>query len=216
VRLFVPSDYQPKYAYPLVVLLHGNGGDEDTAARLVPQLSRRNYIAACPRGGKVLGPGYTGRPGFGWDETDSRLERYLLGIHSHVRRAFHVHSERVYLVGVGEGAAVAYHLGLAVSDRLAGIVALNGSMPDSVVRPLARSNSARGLRVFIGHGEHNPVVPVSTARKAARSLNSAGADVRFQTYSTLHRIDDAMLRDVNRWIMGNVSPKAESLPNKNG
>jgi phospholipase/carboxylesterase len=212
VRLFVPSDYQSKYAYPLVVLFHGNGGDEDTAARLVPQLSRRNYIAACPRGGVVLGPGYSGRPGFGWDETDTRLEHYLLGIYSHARRSYHVHSERVYLVGVGEGAAVAFRLGLALADRLAGIVALNGTTSDAAIRPLARLKAVRGLRVFIGHGEHNPVVPVSMARKAARLLNAASADVRFQTYSTLHRIDDAMLRDVNRWIMGSVTPKAESLP----
>jgi phospholipase/carboxylesterase len=160
----------------------------------------------------VLGPGYTGRPGFGWDETDTRLERYLLGIYSHARRTYHVHSERVYLVGVGEGASVAYRLGLALADRLAGVVALNGRMPDPAARPLSRMKVARGLRVFIGHGEHNPVVPVSTARKTARVLNAAGAEVRFQTYSTLHRIDDAMLRDVNRWLMGNVNPKTESLP----
>jgi phospholipase/carboxylesterase len=214
--LFVPSDYQPKYAYPLVVLLHGNGGDEDTAARLVLQLSRRNYIAACPRGSVVLGPGHTGRPGFGWDETDTRLEHYLLGIYSHARRTYHVHSERMYLVGVGEGTAVAYRLALGMADRLAGVVALNGRMPDMAGRPLSRLKAVRGLRVFIGHGEHNPVVPVAMARKAARLLNTVGADVRFQAYSTLHRIDDAMLRDVNRWIMGNVNPKAEPLPNSNG
>src|ERR1700722_14844159 len=55
VRLFLPADYQPKYAYPLVVAFHANGGDEDVAARLIPSLSRRNYIAACPRATVPLG-----------------------------------------------------------------------------------------------------------------------------------------------------------------
>jgi phospholipase/carboxylesterase len=203
VRLFLPSDYQPKYAYPLVVLLHGHGGDEETAARFAPQLSRRNYIAACPRGGLALGPGTTGRHGFGWSDSDTRLKKYLLGIVAHTRREYHVHAERVYLVGIGEGAAVAYRLGLALADRVAGVVALNGRLPQSGLKAI------RGLRVFVGHGANNPAVRVSTARKAARMLNTAGAEVRFQAYPTTHRIDDDMLRDVNRWIMGTVNTEPE-------
>ena len=34
--------------------------------------------------------------------------------------------------------------------------------------------------------------------------NFAGADVRFQSYATTHRIHSDMLRDVNRWIMDAV------------
>src|SRR5438046_8169728 len=77
VRLFVPADYQPKYAYPLVVLFHAGGADEDAAARLAPSLSRRNYVTACPRGSVPLGPGATGRPGFAWDDADPHAADYL-------------------------------------------------------------------------------------------------------------------------------------------
>jgi len=203
VRLFLPSDYQPKYAYPLVVLFHPEGGDEDSAARYVPQLSRRNYIAACPRGPLAIGCGPTGRPGFTWDA--SRDDDYLLNVVAHARREFHVHSERVYLIGLGEGATAAYRLGLAMADLVAGVVALNGRIPKLFGRPLFRLQSMRHLRVFIGHGTHNPVIPVSAARQANRLLNSAGADVRFQSYRTTHRIHPDMLRDVNRWIMDAVS-----------
>ncbi len=204
VRLFLPSDYQPKYAYPLVVLFHSDGGDEDAAARLVPQLSRRNYIAACPRGPISLGYSPTGRPSFAWGD-DPRADDYLLATVAHARHAFHVHSERIYLVGLGEGAAAAYRLGLAMADQVAGVVALNGLLPKRSGRPLFRLNAVRNFRVFIGHGSNNPVIPLSMARHAARLLNSAGAEVRFQSYSTTHRIHPDMLRDVNRWIMDAVS-----------
>jgi phospholipase/carboxylesterase len=204
VRLFLPSDYQPKYAYPLVVLFHPDGGDEDAAARLVPQLSRRNYIAACPRGPVALGCGPTGRPGFAWGD-DPRADDYLLATVAHARREFHVHSERIYLIGLGEGAAAAYRLGLAMADQVAGVVALNGRLPKPSGRPLFRLSAVRNLRVFIGHGSNNPVIPIAAARQATRLLNTAGADVRFQTYSATHRIHSDMLRDVNRWIMDAVT-----------
>jgi phospholipase/carboxylesterase len=210
VRLFLPSDYQPKYAYPLVVLLHADGNDEDSAARLAPQLSRRNYIAACPRGPVALGCGPTGRPAFAW-HADSQ-DDHLLEVVAHARREYHVHSERVYFVGVGEGATVALRLGLALADCVAGVVALNGRMPEPECRPLARLKAVRGVRVFVGHGASNPVVPVASARKAARLLAAAGAEVRLTTYPAAHRVTDDMLRDVNRWIMSAVSADAEQSP----
>jgi phospholipase/carboxylesterase len=204
VRLFLPSDYQPKYAYPLVVLFHADGGDEDSAARLVPLLSRRNYIAACPRGPVALGCGPTGRPGFAWDK-EARSDEYLLAAVAHARREFHVHTERIYLIGLGEGAGAAYRLGLAMADSVAGVVALNGRLPRPAGRPLFRLQAMRNLRVFIGHGANNPVIPITASRLASRLLHSAGAEVRFQSYSTTHRIHPDMLRDVNRWIMDAVS-----------
>jgi phospholipase/carboxylesterase len=194
------------------VAFHANGGDEDVAARLIPSLSRRNYIAACPRATVPLGPGATGRPGFGWGEPDSKLDRYLLAMVEHARLEYHIHSERVYFVGVGEGAAIAYRLGLAMAQDVAGVVALNGNMPKTSRQSIARLNRVRGLPVFIGHGVNNPIVPLSTARQASRLLSAAGADVRFESYPTTHRIHPDMLRDVNRWIMGAVTTEPEMGP----
>jgi phospholipase/carboxylesterase len=203
VRLFLPSDYQPKYAYPLLVLFHADHSDEDAAAGLVPMLSRRNYIVVAPRGSIRRGPDATGRPGFGWDEADSF--DYLLDVVAHARREFHVHTERVYLLGIGDGATMAYRLGLRLADQLAGVAVLNGRWPKPAGRPLFRFDAVRDLRVFIGHGQHNPLIPAADARKARRLLHSAGAEVRFETYSTTQRVHPDMLRDVNRWIMDAVS-----------
>jgi len=209
VRLLLPSDYQPKYAYPLIVLFHPDSGDEDTAARLAPLLSRRNYVVACPRGPVRLGPDANGRRGFGWGD-GSRGERYLRGVVKHACREYHVHADRVYCVGIGEGAAIAYRFGLEMLNA-AGVVALNGALPQ------LPNKIAPGVRVFVGHGANNPVVPVSVARKSARLLTAAGADVRFETYPTTHTPGEAMLRAVNNWIMTAVNtdpdqpPRAESL-----
>jgi phospholipase/carboxylesterase len=202
VRLFLPSDYQPKYAYPLVMLFHANGADEDSAARLAPLLSRRNYVIAAPRGPVNLGLDRTGRPAFSWNATDSG---YLRSVLTYAREKYSIHSQRLYLLGVGEGAAAAYRFGLELGEAVAGVVALNGDLPTETKKEM------RGLRLFLGHGLSNPMVPVSLARRSSRLLTRAGAVVQLQTYPTSHRIHGDMLRDVNRWIMGTVNAGPEWL-----
>jgi len=215
VRTFLPTDYQPRYPYPLVVLFHGHGGSEEQAARLAPRVSRRNYITISLRGPRDLGQRADGRPAFGWGADDGTedglIEDYVLRAVEQARRTYHVHSERVYLAGVCEGAAVAYRLGLAMPDRVAGIIALNGYIPRPTGAPLFRYGAVRSLSVLIGHGTDNPVVPYTAAQKDYRLLYAAGGDVRMVPYPTTHKLHPNMLRDVNRWIMGNVNAATDAL-----
>src|SRR5262245_19846208 len=47
---FIPRQYEPNYAYPLLVLLHARGGDEEQLVRAMPALSWRNYVGLGLRG----------------------------------------------------------------------------------------------------------------------------------------------------------------------
>ena len=206
IRTFLPTGYEPNYPYPLLVFFHGRGGDEEQILRLAPRLSRRNYICIGLRGPEGVGPAPDGRPGYDWgrDGDGDAVEEYVLRAVEQTRRSYHVHSERVYLAGFCEGATLAYRLGLSLPERFAGVLALNGSMPQRGC-PLLRWNELRGLRVFIGHGIANALVPLSLARRDHRLLYTAGLPVRLHTYPTTHRIHPDMLRDVNRWIMEHVT-----------
>jgi phospholipase/carboxylesterase len=207
VRTFLPTDYQPRYPYPLVVIFHGHGGNEEQAGRLAPQISRRNFISIALRGSQTVERRVDGRPGFGWGN-ESAVEDYLIAAVEETRRAYHVHSERVYLLGLNEGAEVAFRVGLALADRIAGIVSLNGRMPRSAGTPLLQMNQVRRLPVLMGHGTDNPMVPLADARKDYRLLYAAGAAVRFLSYPTTHRLHPNMLRDVNAWIIGRVNKES--------
>lgn len=203
VHTFVPTGYEPNYAYPLLVCIHGHGGNERQVLTLAPEVSRRNYLAIALRGPVALGPCDEGEPGFGWDADDDMVEEYVFRAIQQTRRRFHVHSERIFLAGFWEGAAVAYRLGIAHPERFGGIIALNGQMPRYGCR-LARRDLLRDLRVFIGHGTANPVVPVSLARRDFRLLYTAGLPVKFRTYTTTNRLHADMLRDVDRWIQSTI------------
>jgi phospholipase/carboxylesterase len=207
VRTFLPTGYEPNYPYPLLVFLHGHGGSEEQVLRLAPRLSRRNYICIGLRGPHPVDPRPDGGPAFSWGlngQSDARVEEYVFRAVEQTRRKYHVHSERIYLAGFCEGATLAYRLGLLFPERFAGIISLNGCMPRHG-GPLLRLSEVRHLRVLIGHGIANAVVPLALARGDFRLFYAAGLAVRMHTYPATHRIHPHMLRDINRWVIGAIN-----------
>jgi phospholipase/carboxylesterase len=209
VRTFLPTGYEPNYPYPLLVFLHAHGGNEKQILRLAPRVSRRNYICIALRGPRLLGARDDGEPGYAWDYAEPHqalVEDYVFRAVEQTRRSYHVHSERIYLAGFGEGATLAYRLGLAFPERFGGIISLNGSLPPRGTFFL-RLPEVRQLRVLIGHGLANTVVPLGVARNDFRLLYTAGLAVRMHSYATSHRLHPHMLRDTNRWIMETINPE---------
>lgn len=47
---FAPMRYEPGYAYPLVIWLHGALGDERQLRQVMPKISMQNFVAVAPRG----------------------------------------------------------------------------------------------------------------------------------------------------------------------
>lgn len=222
---YVPRHYEPGYAYPLLVLFHGRGGDEHQLLRLMPKLSNRNYIALGLRGPQKTKARRDGTVGYGWaqavrgatvGEGVATLERprtpqlsqascefladYVSQAIGEVRGRLNIHAKRVFLVGNGEGAAAAYRLGLGMPERFAGIVAVNGWLPRSN-GPLLWLPQARRLRVLIAHGRDNKLVPVSAAEQSHRLLVTAGIDTQLHLLDSGHRIHSQLLRLINGWVM---------------
>jgi phospholipase/carboxylesterase len=206
VRTFLPTGYEPNYPYPLLVFFHGRGGCDEQILRLAPRVSRRNYVCIGLRGPDCLGTRQDGRLGYSWGmdaQSGALVEDYVLRAIERTRRDYHVHSERIYLAGFCEGATLAYRLGLTFPEKFAGIISLNGAMPRG--GPLLRLPEIRQLRVLIGHGIANAYVPFGMARQDFHLLYTAGLNVRLHTYPATHRIHPDMLRDINRWVMEDVS-----------
>src|SRR5947209_5985602 len=179
IRTFLPTGYEPNYPYPLLVFMHGHGGNEEQTLRLAPRVSRRNYVAIGLRGPLLIGTRPDGRGCFSWQpdgSTGTPVEDYLVRAVEQTRRHYHVHSERIFLAGVCEGATLAYRFALSFPEKVAGVIALNGMLPRG--GPLFRLSAVRGLKVFIGHGIANAVAPLALARRDCRLLYTAGIDVR--------------------------------------
>jgi phospholipase/carboxylesterase len=232
---YVPRHYEPRYAYPLLVLFHGRGGDENQLLRIMPRLSNRNYVAVALRGPQTTRARRDGTVGYAWAQTlrgaavgegvatihrpvlpplseasCDFLADYVSQAIGEVQGRLNIHTRRIFLVGYGEGAAAAYRLGLGMPARFAGIVSVNGWLP-RCHGPMIWLPEARRLRVLIAHGRDNRLVPVSAAQQAHRILLAAGIDTNLQLLESGHRIHTKLLRLVNEWIMEFCSARVERM-----
>src|SRR5260370_723019 len=133
----------------------------DCRTPLTPPRAKRSLGGPPPVGERAGGRrasawGADGAP------ADAKIEDSVSRAIEDPRRRFHVHSERIYLAGFREGAALAYRLGLLYPERFGGVVSLNGSMPRHG-GPLLRLPEVRQLPVLIGHGIAHSIVPLSVA-----------------------------------------------------
>jgi phospholipase/carboxylesterase len=198
-----------------LVLFHGHGGNEEQALKLAPRISRRNFVILSLRGPANLGVRHDGRAAYGWESPEPQAEScedYVRSAVEQLRRTYHIHSERIYLVGINEGAAAAYTTAFHLGSAIAGVASLNGVLPRPTPgTPLFHLPTVRGMRVFIGHGIANSVVTLGSAERDRRLFYTAGANVALQTYPTTHRLHADMLRDLNRWVIGHVNAQTDTL-----
>ena len=204
VRVLVPHSYQHTYAYPLLVMLHGWGSNDYDLIHLASSISPQNYVCMSLRGLEPCTERPDGEFGYSWGRTESLLstvEDYVMSAMARVQQIYHIHSQRIFLVGFSQGASVAYRLALRHDRRFAGVITLAGWLPTIGANDVLLWQSASHLRVFIGHGTGDKVVPMCAAVQSRDKLLRAGLDVTFRKYPCGHGVSPAMLRDVNHWVL---------------
>lgn len=194
-------------AVGLLVLHHGRGADENDLLPLADVLdSERQLHAVTPRAPLTL----SGLPGHHWyvvprvgypdPDTFHSAYRQLAAFHDELWARTGLGPSETVLGGFSMGSAMSYALGLG-GDRPvpAGILAFSGFVPvvDGWEPDLAGRS---GLRVFIAHGRHDPIMKVAFARRARQLLESGGLDVDYHESDVAHTIDPAVVPAAAAWL----------------
>lgn len=206
VRSVLPERYEHGYAYPLVVLFHGRGGSEEQILKVAPKLSKQNFVYLSLRGPERIGRRKNGSIAYGWNhhDADGMFGEYVRLSVQLARATYHIHSERIYLMGVREGATAAFHAAFALGQKVAGVVALNGLMPRPQGKPVFKLDDVRHMKCFLGHGEFGSISEAD-ANRDYRTLYGAGADVEYRRYATGKQLHPNMMTDVNQWLVNNLN-----------
>jgi predicted esterase len=172
----------PAAALPLIVLLHGAGGD---AGRFLAEFKaiadRRGAILLAPKSaGRTwdLQPRRGGGASFGRDAANLDAALAELFAKSPVDR------ERVVLLGFSDGASYALSLGLANPQLFRAIVGLSvgGVFPPRSVDETQR--------VFFAHGRRDPVLPFANVqRRIVPGLERSGLEPRVHWFNGGHVMD---------------------------
>jgi len=203
--LFTPLHYERKYAYPLIVWLHGPDANETQLQRVMPLISMRNYVAVAPRGTWSEAEGDVSDHGrYTWRQTDDDIElaeqRVLECIDLAAQR-LRVNRSRVFLAGYGCGGTMALRLGLNCPSCVAGVLSLGGPFPANN-RPLLRIEQARNVPLFLAHGRQSQCYPAERLCDNLRLFHVAGMSVTLRQYHPCgDEITTQMLSDMDAWIM---------------
>lgn len=189
----------PSTRAPILLLLHGTGGDENDllplGRMLVPGaglLSPRGNVLenGMPRFFRRLAEGV-------FDEADLRVRTAELA--AFVREsaaAYHFDESNVVAVGFSNGANIAASLLLLAPGTLKGAVLFRAMVP---LRPPAPP-SLHGVRVLLSEGSRDPIVAREDGEELAALLRSGGADVTLEWQDAAHGLVEADLRTAREWL----------------
>lgn len=171
--LMVPPG--PTVARPLLLLLHGAGGDAAGTLRMLEAPARAAGVA-------LLVPESRGPT---WDVILGGFGPDVAFLDAALRHAFAVAAispERLGIGGFSDGASYALSLGLANGDLFRWVLAFSPGFaaPPSVTgRP----------RVYVSHGDADNVLPVDRcSRRLVPRLRQAGYAIRYDEFAGGHNV----------------------------
>lgn len=168
--LYLPHDYDPQTARPLVIFLHGigeRGNDPElVTANGLPKLIRQgrqfDFIVASPQ-----------CPADKWWVG---MDSYVVALIDEVAQSYSVDRERVYLTGLSMGGYGTWSAAAGCPERFAAIAPVCGGG-----RPIWAGN-LKDVPVWAFHGAKDKVVPLSESQQMVDAVNRHGGSARLTVY----------------------------------
>ena len=177
--LHVPAGVDSGQPVPLVVMLHGAGGEAgQSVPLLVEEAEARDFLILAPESRGRTWDILLGAYGPDVDYIDAALERVLAW--------FDVSALAV--AGFSDGASYALSLGVANGDLFSDVLAFSPGFaaPDPIVGE---------PRVFVSHGDQDRVLPVDRCGRAvSRRLRRAGYDVDYREFQGGHVVPRPLVK----------------------
>lgn len=204
IVVYMPENYQPTYAYPLIVWICDRASEKWELLELMPEISTRNYFGVCISQEHTQSVIASGR-----DNSAPSLNNLVYETYCQIREEYNIHTERTYLAAVGEAAPKAVNLLLNNPDWFDGAVTIGGQFNKSQL-PLAQFLKLRGKRVLMSMRSREDDVSIAETVEVATLLHSAGMEVATRIYDESDDVSPKMLSDINHWLMDSVLEKVRA------
>ncbi len=185
--LYVPKRRAADRAGPLVVLLHGAGGDGRGTLGLLQGLADEHDLL-------LLAPTSVGPS---WDLVVGELGPDVAALDralAWVFDRFAVDAGRVVISGFSDGASYALAVGLANGDLFSHVAAFS---PGFSLPPQAQGRP----RVYVSHGTRDAVLPIEVcSRVIVPRLRRLGYDVVYREFDGPHTVPTEIVREAVTWV----------------
>lgn len=166
-RLYVPPSYKGDKPNPLVVALHGMGGDENSmfdgykSRMLQDQADKYGWLLVAPKG-RDSASMYRGM-----------AEQDVLDVIAQVRSACNVDANRIYATGHSMGGFGSWSIAISRPDLFAALAPVAGGGNPSDMAKI------RHTPQIIVHGDNDRTVNVSSSRNMVEAAKKLGVDLKY-------------------------------------
>ena len=189
-RVFVPASYDRSKAHPLIIALHGMGGDENSYfdsyknGAFKVEAEQRGYIVACPKGREPASM-YVGT-----------AEQDVLDVIAEVKRAYNIDADRVYVTGHSMGGFGSWSIAMNHPELFAAIAPVAGGGNPMGMKKIAH------IPQLVVHGDNDKTVPVDRSRVMVAAAKNLGAEIKYIEIPGGNHIDiaAATFKDVFDWF----------------
>ncbi len=140
--LHLPADYAEKKSIPLVFVFHGGGGSAQGARRMSQmdvKADKENFIVVYPNGtGKYKTWGLTWNT---WNCCGAALDnnvddvQFIRKLIEFLSTRYNIDHKRIYATGMSNGGMMSYRLACELSDKIAAVAPVAGSLNYDDPRP---------------------------------------------------------------------------------
>jgi predicted esterase len=187
--LYVPESYSSDTATPLLVALHGAGGEAENWESYYQRAEDRGMILLTPDARL-----YT------WDRSLEGFGRDVAFIDSALRHTFErcrIDPERIALAGFSEGASYSLSLGVSNGDLFTHLIAYS----PGYYRP--EDPIVGNPPIYVSHGVDDFRHLVSLSRdQIVPALREAGYDVTYREFDGYHEVPAEITEEALDWFLG--------------
>jgi phospholipase/carboxylesterase len=182
-----------------LLLLHGTGGNEHDLIPLGRELDP-NAALLSPRG-KILEngmPRFFRRLAEGVFDVEDLKQRTneLADFVGRAAQQYKLAADQIVAVGYSNGANIAASMLLLRPEILRAAILFRAMVP-LVPENLPNLSS---VRVWIGAGDQDPIIPASETQRLVELLRRAGADVTIRFANATHGLTDADVEAARHWL----------------
>lgn len=165
-RIFIPAAYDGSKPTPLVVALHGMGGDENSMfdgykETLKREAERLGFIVACPKGRDTASM-YRGS-----------AEQDVMDVMKEVERDYRIDLKRVYLMGHSMGGYGTWSVAMDHPDLFAALGPISGGGDTNGLVKI------KDIPEFVVHGNDDRTVNVSQSRRMVEAGKKIGVPITY-------------------------------------
>ncbi len=185
--VYVPKTYRADRPAPLVLMLHGAGGDANGALKIIRHLADpfEMIVLAVDSRQKT------------WDIIRGSYGADITFIDSALAQTFSryaIDPNRVAIAGFSDGASYALSVGITNGDLFTHVIAFSPGF-------MAPARHSGKPQVFISHGKWDTVLPIERcSRQIVPQLQRAGYDVLYREFNGIHTVGCRIADEAIKWF----------------